>query len=251
MVHLITNHWLLTTASEEGWGWKTRGGKGSGVARVGGGGRSLYWLTNLRKFISQSPKAQCVPCTWQNGKHSHYVFVKVSRRAKSLNSFPLPLTPARAWYIAHSSFLLQFKYRFKRSHQINVVKFWRHPLQEPKDSPQHLVSTSATELYILLARCKFILFALFYYFLFVCEELACELQTYFWSSLPSLYPGYQSFFLACDGELRFVGRRPKTRARPETALEKPLAPRGLSLRKKERNDDRKYVSAARRLVRSG
>ena len=31
-------------------------------------------------------------------------------------------------------------------------------------------------------------------------------------SLPSLhayyYPGYQRFFLACDGELRFVGRRP-------------------------------------------
>ena len=26
------------------------------------------------------------------------------------------------------------------------------------------------------------------------------------------YPGYQRFFLACDGELRFVGRRPKTRA---------------------------------------
>ena len=26
------------------------------------------------------------------------------------------------------------------------------------------------------------------------------------------YPGYQRFFLACDGELGFVGRRPKTRA---------------------------------------
>ena len=47
------------------------------------------------------------------------------------------------------------------------------------------------------------------------------------------YPGYQRFFLACDGELRFVGRRPKTRAaksfntRPkqETAHEKSLAPR--------------------------
>ena len=35
------------------------------------------------------------------------------------------------------------------------------------------------------------------------------------------YPGYQRFFLACDGELRFVGRRPK----PDTAHEKPLAPR--------------------------
>ena len=48
------------------------------------------------------------------------------------------------------------------------------------------------------------------------------------------YPGYQRFFLACDGELRFVGRRP-TRVRlkaedwplPETAHEKPLAPRVL------------------------
>ena len=49
------------------------------------------------------------------------------------------------------------------------------------------------------------------------------------------YPGYQRFFLACDGELRFVGHRPKTRAakplifktwpKAETALEKPLAPR--------------------------
>ena len=35
------------------------------------------------------------------------------------------------------------------------------------------------------------------------------------------YPGYQRFFLACDGELRFVGRRPK----PETAHEKPLVHR--------------------------
>ena len=49
------------------------------------------------------------------------------------------------------------------------------------------------------------------------------------------YPGYFRFFLACNGELRFVGRssigqRPKTRAakldrNPETAHEKPLAPR--------------------------
>ena len=29
-----------------------------------------------------------------------------------------------------------------------------------------------------------------------------------------LYPGYQRFFLACVGELRFVGRRP-TRVRPK------------------------------------
>ena len=43
--------------------------------------------------------------------------------------------------------------------------------------------------------------------------------------------GTRGFFLACDGELRFVGRRP-TRVRPkaeltraETAHEKPLAPR--------------------------
>ena len=28
------------------------------------------------------------------------------------------------------------------------------------------------------------------------------------------YPGYQRFFLVCDGELRFVGRRP-TRVRPK------------------------------------
>ena len=28
------------------------------------------------------------------------------------------------------------------------------------------------------------------------------------------YPGYQRFFLACVGELRFVGRRP-TRVRPK------------------------------------
>ena len=39
----------------------------------------------------------------------------------------------------------------------------------------------------------------------------------------------------CDGELRFVGRRPKTRSlfktrpRSETAHEKPLAPRVLSI----------------------
>ena len=57
------------------------------------------------------------------------------------------------------------------------------------------------------------------------------------------YPGYQRFFLACDGELRFVGhmrhvfgRRPKTRGaklfvrvtfwpKPDTAHEKPLEPR--------------------------
>ena len=58
------------------------------------------------------------------------------------------------------------------------------------------------------------------------------------------YPGYQRFFLACDGELRFVGHRP-TQVPPkaedtrgeafraghfytfltETAHEKPLAPR--------------------------
>ena len=31
---------------------------------------------------------------------------------------------------------------------------------------------------------------------------------------PYMYPGYQRFFLACDGELRFVGRRPK-RVRPK------------------------------------
>ena len=29
---------------------------------------------------------------------------------------------------------------------------------------------------------------------------------------PYMYPGYQRFFLECDGELRFVGRRP-TRVR--------------------------------------
>ena len=45
--------------------------------------------------------------------------------------------------------------------------------------------------------------------------------------------GTRGFFLACDGELRFVGRRPKTRAaksfktrpKPEIAHEKSLAPR--------------------------
>ena len=47
-----------------------------------------------------------------------------------------------------------------------------------------------------------------------------------------IHPGYQRFFLACVGELRFVGRRPtcvrpKAEDRPklETAHEKPLAPR--------------------------
>ena len=30
----------------------------------------------------------------------------------------------------------------------------------------------------------------------------------------SIYPGYQRFFLACDRELRFVGRR-RTRVRPK------------------------------------
>ena len=45
------------------------------------------------------------------------------------------------------------------------------------------------------------------------------------------YPGYQRFFLACDGELCFVGHRPtpvwpRTRAaKPLTVHEKPLAPR--------------------------
>ena len=65
------------------------------------------------------------------------------------------------------------------------------------------------------------------------------------------YPGYQRFFLACDGEFRFVGHRPtrvrpkaedsrgeaarknrfsrgslfKTWPKPQTAHEKPLAPR--------------------------
>ena len=33
--------------------------------------------------------------------------------------------------------------------------------------------------------------------------------------LTHLDPGYQRFFLACDGELRFVGRRP-TRVWPKT-----------------------------------
>ena len=36
----------------------------------------------------------------------------------------------------------------------------------------------------------------------------------FWSKLAVDYPGYQRFFLACDGELRFVGRKP-TRVRPK------------------------------------
>ena len=31
-----------------------------------------------------------------------------------------------------------------------------------------------------------------------------------------MYPGYHRFFLACDGELRFVGRRPtRVRSKPE------------------------------------
>ena len=45
---------------------------------------------------------------------------------------------------------------------------------------------------------------------------------------PKRYPGYQRFFLACVGELRFFGRRLtlfKTWPKPETAHEKPLAPR--------------------------
>ena len=45
---------------------------------------------------------------------------------------------------------------------------------------------------------------------------------------PKRYPGYQRFFLACVGKLRFFGRRltfSKTWTKPETAHEKPLAPR--------------------------
>ena len=45
---------------------------------------------------------------------------------------------------------------------------------------------------------------------------------------PKRCPGYQRFFLACVGELRFFGRRLtlfKTWTKPETAHEKPLAPR--------------------------
>ena len=51
------------------------------------------------------------------------------------------------------------------------------------------------------------------------------------------YPGYQRFFLACDGELRFVCSRP-TRVWPkaeETAHEKPLAPRVLQTRLTAKN----------------
>ena len=39
-------------------------------------------------------------------------------------------------------------------------------------------------------------------------------RTKFWFARHFHYPGYQRFFLACDGELRFVGRRP-TRVRPK------------------------------------
>ena len=45
---------------------------------------------------------------------------------------------------------------------------------------------------------------------------------------PKRCPGYQRFFLACVGELRFFSRRLtlfKTWPKPETAHEKPLAPR--------------------------
>ena len=49
----------------------------------------------------------------------------------------------------------------------------------------------------------------------------------------SCCPGYQGFFLACDGELRFVDLRPTSVARvtwpkSETAHEKPLPPRVMS-----------------------
>ena len=76
-----------------------------------------------------------------------------------------------------------------------------------------------------------------------------------WKSWPNLfkfqsmsiraYPGYQRYFLACDGELRFVGRRPKTRpAGHFLRLEqnrkprmKPLAPRViLAIRSNRRRE---------------
>ena len=47
------------------------------------------------------------------------------------------------------------------------------------------------------------------------------------------YPGYQRFFLACDGELRFVGRRP-TRVRPKAEDTSGEATRFLRLDRKRK-----------------
>ena len=45
-------------------------------------------------------------------------------------------------------------------------------------------------------------------------HLIKSMQRLFEATRLQQYPGYQRFFLACDGELRFVGRRP-TRVRPK------------------------------------
>ena len=50
---------------------------------------------------------------------------------------------------------------------------------------------------------------------FISSYLYCRVNARFLKRRPILvYPGYQRFFLACVGELRFVGRRP-TRVRPK------------------------------------
>ena len=50
---------------------------------------------------------------------------------------------------------------------------------------------------------------------FISSYLYCRVNARFLKRRPIfLYRGYQRFFLACVGELRFVGRRP-TRVRPK------------------------------------
>ena len=95
------------------------------------------------------------------------------------------------------------------------------------------------------------------------RDLFCKHSIKTWKSWPNLfkfqsmsilaYPGYQRCFLACDGELRFVGRKPtrvrpkaegtrggslyKAWPKPETAHEKPLAPRViLAIRSNRRQE---------------
>ena len=70
-------------------------------------------------------------------------------------------------------------------------------------------------------------------------ELTCAATALAWSGrkanvpfsilLRTTYPGYQRFFLPCYGELRFVGRRAKTRAGHFLRLDQNRKPRMKSL----------------------
>ena len=101
---------------------------------------------------------------------------------------------------------------------------------------------------------------------FISSYLYCRVNVRFLKRRPILvYPGYQGFFLACVGKLRFVGRRPtrvrlkagerherrsreKKRAgslfntwpKPETAYEKPLGS-GLKGKLNQADEDNRHI----------